>query len=63
MLLALLLTVTLALGDLTSYAAGCTENGLITYTCDICGDTYSEEIPAVGHNRESTLTKATLSKD
>ena len=30
----------------------CTENGLITYTCD-CGDTYTEEIPALGHDEIS----------
>lgn len=29
--------------------ASCTENGVKTYTCD-CGDSYTEDIPAKGHN-------------
>ena len=28
--------------------ATCTEKGVITYTCS-CNDTYTEEIPALGH--------------
>ncbi len=27
----------------------CTEDGIMTYTCTICGDTYTEVIPAAGH--------------
>ena len=27
----------------------CTENGIKTYTCMLCKDTYTEEIPAFGH--------------
>ncbi len=27
----------------------CTEDGNATYTCSICGDSYSERIPAAGH--------------
>ncbi len=30
--------------------ATCTEKGVITYTCS-CNDTYTEEIPALGHNK------------
>jgi hypothetical protein len=30
-------------------AAACTENGIKTYTCS-CGSTYTEDIPALGHN-------------
>lgn len=30
-------------------AATCTEDGVMTYTCE-CGDTYTEEIPATGHS-------------
>lgn len=30
--------------------ATCEENGYITYTCTICGDTYTEVIPALGHD-------------
>ena len=28
----------------------CTETGMTTYTCDSCGDSYTEEIPALGHD-------------
>lgn len=34
-------------------AATCTESGVRTYTCS-CGDTYTEEIPATGHNYTCT---------
>ena len=30
-------------------APTCTEEGLTTYTCTICGDVYTEPIPALGH--------------
>ena len=30
--------------------ATCTEDGVRTYTCSDCGDTYTEVIPATGHN-------------
>ena len=36
-------------------AATCTENGVRTYTCS-CGDSYTEEIPATGHNYSCTET-------
>lgn len=29
--------------------ATCTENGIKTYTCPVCKDSYTEEIPATGH--------------
>ena len=35
----------------------CTEKGLITYTC-ACADTYTEEIPALGHDEETHNAKA-----
>ena len=28
----------------------CTEKGLIEYTCKYCGDTYTKQVPATGHN-------------
>ena len=34
----------------------CTENGTKTYTCS-CGDSYTESIPAIGHNYVSRVTK------
>ncbi len=33
----------------------CTETGLTEKTCSICGRTYTEEIPAVGHNYETQM--------
>ena len=35
-------------------AATCTENGIISYTCKECGETVTEELPAIGHDYEST---------
>ena len=29
--------------------ATCTEDGAVVYTCSVCGDSYSESIPATGH--------------
>ncbi len=36
----------------------CEEDGLRTYTCANCGDTYSEVIPATGHTAEAVPGKA-----
>ena len=41
--------------------ATCTENGVITYTCD-CGDSYTEEIPAKGHDYEGEVTVPTCTE-
>ncbi len=40
----------------------CTEEGLTTYTCSLCGDTYTEVIPATGHNYESVVTNPTCTE-
>ena len=44
--------------------ATCTEMGIGTYTCSICGESYTEEIPALGHDygdwtiiKEATYTE------
>ena len=38
-------------------AATCTEIGIRTFTCSVCGDTYTKDIPALGHNfGEWTIT-------
>ena len=42
-------------------AASCTTTGLMTYTCSVdgCGDSYTEVIPALGHNYGAwTVTQA-----
>lgn len=33
--------------------ANCTEEGITTYTCDICGDNYTEPISKLGHSYEN----------
>ena len=43
--------------------ATCTEDGLITYLCSLCGHSYEESIPASGHSYESERTEATCTED
>ena len=38
--------------------ATCTEAGVKTFTCE-CGDSYTEEIPAIGHNYSETVVAPT----
>ena len=40
-------------------AATCTSNGVRTYTCSSCGDSYTESIAATGHSYSSKVTSAT----
>ena len=35
----------------------CTEDGVATYTCDKCGDSYTEAIPATGHDEGEWSTE------
>lgn len=37
------------IGEVTK-AATCGSAGVMTYTCSVCGDTYTETIPATGHD-------------
>ena len=37
--------------------ATCTEAGITTFTCSECGDSYTEEIPALGHTEVEEVTK------
>lgn len=37
-------------------SATCTTSGVITYTCSDCGDSYTEQINALGHNYVTTVT-------
>ena len=41
----------------TTTEATCTEKGVITYTCS-CNDTYTEEIPALGHDETTHQAQA-----
>ena len=40
--------------------ATCEEAGVMTYTCTACGETKTEEIPALDHAYTEVVTKATL---
>lgn len=44
-------------GEVTKEAT-CTEKGVKTYTCSVCGATKTEEIPATGHTEETIPAKA-----
>ncbi|MCD7847412.1 MAG: hypothetical protein LUG49_05225 [Oscillospiraceae bacterium] len=41
--------------------ATCTTDGVMTYTC-ACGDSYTESIPATGHDYEETVTEPTCTE-
>ncbi len=40
----------------------CTTDGIITYTCSTCGDTYNETIPASGHKYEDIAYNPTCTE-
>ena len=42
--------------------ATCTEAGERTYTCSVCSDSYTEEIPATGHTTEHKTDPATCTE-
>ena len=48
-------------GTVTTEAT-CTEEGVMTYTCTVCGETTTEAIEATGHSYESVLTEATCTE-
>ena len=39
--------------------ATCTQSGIKTYTCQVCGDSYKEVIPATGHKYKETIVSPT----
>ncbi len=41
--------------------ATCTADGEKTYTCSVCGDKYTEKIPALGHSYQTSVVKPTYS--
>lgn len=42
--------------------ATCTEDGVITYTCTECNESYTEKIPATGHKYNDIVTEASCDK-
>ncbi len=58
---ATLLTVehTHAYDGAVTTAPTCTEDGVKTYICSVCGGTYTESIPSLGHAYESVVTAPT----
>lgn len=42
--------------------ATCTEDGVITYTCTRCNESYTEKIPAKGHKYNDVVTEASCEK-
>ena len=44
-------------------APTCTEAGSITYTCAACGDSYTQTVPALGHDYRSVVTAPTCTED
>ena len=47
----------------TKKHATCTQKGSKTYTCIKCGDTWSEEIPELGHDHEKSTVPPTCTQD
>ena len=41
----------------------CTENGVETKTCSVCGYTETQDVPASGHNYEAVVTAPTCTED
>ena len=44
-------------------APTCTADGTTTYTCSVCGDTYTETAPATGHSYNSVVTAPTCTDE
>lgn len=42
--------------------ATCTEDGVITYTCTKCNESYTKKIPATGHKYNDVVTEASCDK-
>lgn len=49
-------------GNITT-APTCTTVGAKTFTCSNCGETKTEELPALGHNYEAIVTEPTCTQD
>ena len=44
-------------------AATCTADGVMRYTCQLCGDTYTQTIPALGHDWKQTVIAPTCTEE
>lgn len=44
-------------------APTCTEAGSITYTCAACGDSYTQTVPALGHDYDAVVTAPTCTEN
>ena len=44
-------------------APTCTAKGIRTFTCPLCGDSYTEEVDATGHNYKADVIKPTCTED
>ncbi len=41
----------------------CVQKGIKSFTCSKCGDSYTEELPVIGHDYQTVTVKATTGKD
>ena len=48
--------------EVSRTAATCTEDGVTTYRCETCGDTYIETTPATGHSYTAAVTAPTCTE-
>ena len=48
--------------EVSRTAATCTGDGVTTYRCETCGDTYTETTPALGHDYKAVVTSPTCTE-
>ena len=48
--------------EVSRTAPTCTEDGVTTYRCETCGDTYTETTPATGHGYTAAVTAPTCTE-
>ena len=48
--------------EVSRTAPTCTEDGVTTYRCETCGDTYTETTPATGHSYTAAVTAPTCTE-
>lgn len=47
----------------TTSPATCTQDGVVTYTCQSCGDSYNQTVPATGHDYKQQTSPAACTQD